>query len=165
MCVCVCVCVCVCASGLPLSMQQGDSELGLKRALLVALRGCRFILVLWLTSRWTYSAPLPLSLSASLPGRTPHMGPCRHFSYWIIGRGFNFQIAALSVRPVWFFCAPKIKVEKAQICMLLERLLLCQTMSWDLLRNKRRDVGGMVWNIPINNPEHLEFLCDKKRGE
>lgn len=37
-------------------------------------------------------------------------------------------------------------------------------MSWDLLRNKRRDVGGMVLNIPVNNQENLEFLCNKKRG-
>lgn len=78
-----------------LSMQQGDSELGLKRALLVAQRGCRFILVLWLTSRWTCCAPLFLSLSLSLPGSMPHMGPCRNISFWNIGKDFNFQTAFL----------------------------------------------------------------------
>lgn len=81
---------------LSLSVQQGDSELGLKRALLVARRGCRFMLVLWLTSRWTYTAILSLALPLSLPGCAPHMGPCPNFTSWNIGKGFNFQIAAFS---------------------------------------------------------------------
>lgn len=40
-------------------------------------------------------SPLSLSLSLSLPGSMPHMGPCRSISFWNIGKDFNFQTAFL----------------------------------------------------------------------
>lgn len=70
-----------------LCMQQGDSELGLKRALLVAPRGCRFIFVLrgWPPDEPT--AALPFSILAWQRAAHGALSNCLpYLKYWQRGR-------------------------------------------------------------------------------
>lgn len=108
---------------------------------------------------------LSLGLSLSLPGSMPHMGPCRNFSFWNIGKAFNVQIDTFSLRPVVFSVRRKSSWKEWKVLKLVTSL---HNNEQNLLSNKLRDINNMVWIILVNltmdaNSKRNDFCLSKKR--
>lgn len=111
-----------------------------------------------------YSAPLSLSLA--LPGSMPHMGPCRNFSFWNIGNGFNLQISAFSLCLILFLNVSKIKTGKSRSPYFDKLLTSFHNNAQNVLSNKTEGYQpyGLVCSKLFDNQwNHQSVFLLKKR--